>query len=373
MQRPRVVAGSDIRTIFFGDAKYARHLDRLLLSLPLIAGLVGGIAVTVAAWWTGLPEPGWDLLVGLGLALVAMAAIRLATALSPPLLRRLPFPPLTVLLVLSVLLIAVVNTIFWPLIGRFLDGRSLWHWFVIWYLPMGWLTLPLSMLAVVGYESMNLRLQSSFVELDRRRGLERFLPEAAVDRVLAGEDLALAGERRTVTILFADLRDSTAIAERLEPEAVVELLNLYVGAMANCVFECGGTLDKLLGDGLMAIFGVADRGDGAVAAIQAALRMREEMARLNEARGESIRFGVGIATGEVVLGAIGSARRSDYTAIGDAVNVASRMEAACKDFAVDCVIASRSAVLALPEIRLRRLGVAEVRGRVETIEVWTPA
>src|SRR5207245_9913445 len=113
-----------------------------------------------------------------------------------------------------------------------------------------------------------------FVELDRRRGLERFLPSEVVERVVSGSLLG-RGERKVATVLFSDLRGSTALEESLPAEEVVELLNDYVGTMARCVFENGGMLDKFLGDGLMAVYGVVpDAADGAIAAAQTALAMR---------------------------------------------------------------------------------------------------
>src|SRR5258706_12942195 len=100
-----------------------------------------------------------------------------------------------------------------------------------------------------------LALGALFLELDRRRGLERFLPPNVVERVIQGDPLRLEGERQTVTILFADLRGSTALAERLAPEEVVGVLNTYLRIMARCVLDAGGILDQFLRDGLIAVFG----------------------------------------------------------------------------------------------------------------------
>jgi class 3 adenylate cyclase len=216
-----------------------------------------------------------------------------------------------------------------------------------------------------------------FVELDRRRGLERFLPPTVVERVISGDRLRLEGERRTVTILFADLRGSTALAERLEPEAAVSVLNTYLRLMARAVIDRGGILDKFLGDGLMAIFGVVEEASqGADAAAACALEIRREVARVNierERAGEPVvGFGVGIHTGDVVLGAVGLPERSDYTALGDTVNTASRMESLCKELGVDVVI-SADATRRLRGAATRALGGATVRGKAEALEVFTLA
>ncbi|HUZ76518.1 MAG TPA: adenylate/guanylate cyclase domain-containing protein [Chloroflexota bacterium] len=220
-------------------------------------------------------------------------------------------------------------------------------------------------------------LWSLFIELDRRRGFERFVSPAVVDRVLAGDRLDLAGERRVVTILFGDLRGSTALADQLPAEAVVELLNSYVGAMASCVFDCGGILDKFLGDGLMAIFGVLpDASQGADGAVRTAQAIRRAIGQLNRERLErgqaEIGFGVGIHTGEVVLGAVGLPRRSDYTAIGDTVNTASRLESLCKEYHVDSVVSADAAQLVNPAVcALQPLGSAPIRGKAEPVDIFT--
>src|SRR5579883_2359462 len=217
-----------------------------------------------------------------------------------------------------------------------------------------------------------------FLELDRRRGFERFVSPAVVERVMTGERISLGGERRTVTILFGDLRNSTALAEKLPPETVVSVLNSYVGTMAQCVFDEGGILDKFLGDGVMAIFGVLpDPSHGALAAVRAARAIRLRLGEVNRARaacGEpEVAFGVGIHTGEVVLGAVGLPQRSDYTAIGDTVNTASRLESLCKEYHVDSVLSADVAALLDGGFPLRRLGSAAIRGKERELEVFTLA
>ena len=220
-------------------------------------------------------------------------------------------------------------------------------------------------------------LGALFIELDRRRGLERFLPPTVVERVIQGDPLRLEGERQTVTILFADLRGSTALAERLQPEQVVTVINTYLRVMARAVIDAGGILDKFTGDGLMAIFGAMhDPMHGAPAATNAAALMRERLTALNrerEAHGDPVvRFGIGVHTGDVVLGAVGLPERSDYTAIGDTVNTASRMESLTKEFQVEAVLSSETAEhLDGGASGLRPLGEAMVRGKAAPLRIFT--
>src|SRR5581483_2485152 len=173
-------------------------------------------------------------------------------------------------------------------------------------------------------------LSAELVELDRLRDLQRFLAPSVVDRVLSGETPTLVGQRREITILFADLRDSTALAETLEPEEMAQLLNDFLGAVAGEIARFEGTVDKYLGDGLMAFFG--DRpgqNDHTERAVRAALAMQQRMRELDsrwqmEGR-EPLGMGIGIATGVAIVGSTGSANRMDYTAIGTPVNIASRL------------------------------------------------
>src|SRR2546427_346008 len=237
--------------------------------------------------------------------------------------------------------------------------------------PSWWEYHGLMLVAVV------LALGALFLELDRRRGLERFLPPTVVERVIQGDPLRLEGERQTVTILFTDLRGSTAPAERLPPDAFVTAVNEYLTVMGRCVLDQGGILDKFTGDGLMAIFGaMSDPTNGASAAARAALEMRRRIAELNAgraARGEEVvQFGVGIHTGDVVVGTIGLPERSQYDAFGDAVNTASRMETLTKEFKVDSILSRDTADRLRDDgVALRPLGVATVRGKANAVEVFT--
>ena len=161
-----------------------------------------------------------------------------------------------------------------------------------------------------------------------RRLFARYTSDAVVEEVLRAGDVALSGEKRVVTVLFADLRNFTGFAETLPPEEVMARLNDVLGHLADIVLSWGGTLDKFLGDGLMAVWGAPIRRDNDVqAAVSAALQMTTELRARNDQRPapERLELGLGLNTGPVVAGSIGSTRRTEYTCIGDTVNVASRL------------------------------------------------
>jgi adenylate cyclase len=164
-----------------------------------------------------------------------------------------------------------------------------------------------------------------------RQALERFLSSSIVAKILANPDeVHLGGENQTATILFADIRGFTRMSEHMEPQRVVELLNEYFSEMTDLIFDNGGTLDKYLGDGIMALFGAPlAKPDDALRSVKTATEMQRALAQLNrqwEARSQQpLHIGIGINTGPVTAGNIGSAKRMDYTVIGDAVNLASRL------------------------------------------------
>jgi adenylate cyclase len=207
-----------------------------------------------------------------------------------------------------------------------------------------------------------------------RKALERFLSSAIVEKILANPDqIHLGGENQQATILFADIRSFTRMAEKMEPHKVVELLNEYFTEMTELIFENGGTLDKYLGDGIMALFGAPiARPDDALRSVKTAMEMQRAMVRLNEdwqARGQpAMQAGIGVNTGAVTAGNIGSTRRMDYTVIGDAVNLASRL---CAKAAGGQILVSDSTFRLLAgEMPARKLEPILVKGRAAPVEVY---
>jgi adenylate cyclase len=165
-----------------------------------------------------------------------------------------------------------------------------------------------------------------------RANYGRFMPPYVVKQLLENPDsFRLGGTNQRITVLFADIRGFTAMSERENPERVVRLLNRYFTAMSEIIFAHGGTLDKYIGDGLMALFGAPNATpDDAINAVKAAVAMQKRINLLNGelvAEGLSpVTVGIGLHTGDALIGYIGSERRSEYTAIGDTVNLAARLE-----------------------------------------------
>jgi adenylate cyclase len=177
---------------------------------------------------------------------------------------------------------------------------------------------------------------SRFAERIRRESLVRsnferyFAPNVAADIARQDGDIRLGGERRPITVLFSDIRGFTAIAESMGPDAVAQLLSEYFSEMVEVIFEHGGTLDKFIGDAVMALWGApiahSDDPDRALEAAVAMQRTIEELNRGWVASGRpEIGVGIGISHGDVFAGNIGSHRRLEYTVLGDAVNVAARL------------------------------------------------
>ena len=202
--------------------------------------------------------------------------------------------------------------------------------------------------------------------------LKRFLPPSLVSKAATGElSLDLRPEPRMITVLFTDIVGFTSLANTLRSRRVAELLNQYLGAMTEAIFANGGTVDKFMGDGIMALFGAPEDcspNEQVRRAVQTAKHMQRSLAQLNEQWAlqgiPTVRFRCGIHQGTAVVGMFGSAERSDYTAIGPTVNIAARIQSAAEP---DCILVSATVADYLNDEELRKREPLKLKGVDETV------
>jgi adenylate cyclase len=247
-------------------------------------------------------------------------------------------------------------------------------------------TVPvLSVFLLAGANTLG--LDYAFERMERvrtRRTLERYVSKNLVKEILENPGSyysSMRGLRKPVTVLFSDLVGFTTLSEKADPEELVRHLNQYLSHMVGVVFENGGTLDKFIGDAIMAVWGnVKSQGvaKDAKACAYAALGMRRELKKLNDQWKREGRMtlgmGIGINQGDVLIGNIGSYEpheRLDPTVIGDAVNLASRLEGLTRIYGVDILVGTSAAQLIRDEFYLRSVARAQVKGKTEPVDVFT--
>ena len=238
------------------------------------------------------------------------------------------------------------------------------------------ITLPVASRDELGVltDSFN-RMARSLREKEMiKRAFTRYVAREVVEEILKDpENLVLSGERRQVTVLFCDVRGFTPMSERLAPEEVVLLLNDFYTLMIETTFKYDGTLDKFLGDAVMAVFGAPmAHPDHSARAIRTALAMQEGITGLNERRvrdgKEAISVGIGVSAGEAVAGTVGTEDRMEYTVIGDSVNLAARLESNAKPGQI--LISHRTYERVRDLVDARPLGRIRVKGKEEEVEVY---
>lgn len=209
-----------------------------------------------------------------------------------------------------------------------------------------------------------------------KNAFQHYVTSSVVAEILKNPDsLKLGGEKKILTVLFSDIRGFTELSEKLTPEEVVSILNEYFTEMTDIVFKYEGTLDKFIGDAIMVVYGAPVHfPDHAEKAVKTAIEMRDKMRELRlrwkkEGRVD-FSIGIGINTGEMIVGNMGSRDRWDYTVVGDAVNLASRLEHQTRESQVDIIISENTYNLVKDKIIVKELGEVMVRGKQKPIVIY---
>jgi len=204
-----------------------------------------------------------------------------------------------------------------------------------------------------------------------KKQFEHYLDPRQVKRLQENPELLkLGGEKKEATFLFTDVRGFTSLSEKLEPEEVTEIMNKALTVQVECVQKNGGMVDKFIGDACMAIFNAPlDLKDHEDKAIQTAIEMQEAIKELNKELSHPIAIGVGVNTGLAVIGNMGSSTRFDFSAIGDAVNIAARLESSTKEVGVDILIGENTAQKS--KFKLKSLNPIKVKGKDKYLKIYT--
>ena len=234
------------------------------------------------------------------------------------------------------------------------------------------LAISLAYLSIEAYRNLVVERKSKFY----RKAFSTYVPPQLVAEIIKDPArLKLGGEKRTITVLFSDIRGFTTLAERMPPDELVSMLNEYLTPMTEIVFKEEGTLDKYIGDAIMAIFNAPlELKDHPARACTVALNMARKVPELNKKWAKMgrppIAIGVGLNTGEAVVGNMGAELRFDYTAIGDAVNLASRLEGQTKTYGVDIIASEHIYRACKDSFIFRDIDYIKVKGKEEASGVF---
>jgi adenylate cyclase len=363
-----------------GDAKYFadNFRDRIVL-----IGRVGGLGdedlhSTPLYFWRGgnaaIPArtPG-----------VEIHANTIATLLEGSRLRPLPSRQAFLVSLLLILSVSLLCFFFSPMLAPGLSAAAILGYVALaafWMFPRGWwlpVAAPFSgaVLAVSTLEILDF-IHEGREKRRLREMFRRYVNNEVIEKILQSPDaLALQGQRREITVLFADIKNFTARSETMRPENLVRDLTEYFTAMVRVIQSHHGMVDKFIGDGIMAIFGAPiEDPESALRGVQAAQSMSAALKELNGrlvSRGaKPIAIGIGIHTGEAVVGNIGSEQKMEYTAIGDVVNVASRIEGLTRKFNTGILISGSTFQALKGAVAAQSLGEEVVKGRVQPVPIY---
>jgi len=292
-----------------------------------------------------------------------------------------PVPrPIVVILVLLLAWAGVwISTAFRPL-GAFLFLAAAWAAMLMLVVQLfarqNWMLEMVSPTLSLGLGYFGATVDAFVREQRQSRRLSRFFSPAVLKEVVrAKSDLNLGSSRRLLTVLFCDIRGFTALSERLQPEEVAELLGEYLTDLTAVVFKNGGTVDKYVGDCIMALYNVPiEHPDHARQAVRTAIEFQQHARALSERwrakAGVELLNGVGINTGEAVVGTLGSRQRLEYTAIGDTVNLAARLETLTKDFDSPIIVSESTCALLDDEFLVQPLGTVTVKGKEKPVKIF---
>jgi class 3 adenylate cyclase/CHASE2 domain-containing sensor protein len=266
--------------------------------------------------------------------------------------------------------------------AMFLAAALAWAAAATWMFTQA-LVLPLIDPIAAGLTAGAATVAYRFIVADKDKRLLRksfalYLAPAVIEKLMAAhKPPALGGETREITIYFSDVAGFSSFSEKMTPTELVSLMNEYLSAMTDIIEEHGGFVDKYIGDAIVAVFGAPlDDPDHALHAVQAALRCRARLDELNGTasafKGHRLGQRIGLNSGEALVGNMGSKRRFNYTVMGDAVNLASRLEGANKYFGTSIMAAETTAQLAGPTIAWRELDQIRVKGRAAPVKILEP-
>ncbi len=254
--------------------------------------------------------------------------------------------------------------------------------FLTWIMPTYGIVFPIATLMLITiFAFIVSSLYIFFTREKKNRKLKNAFgsyvsPDVVAQIIKDSSRLQLGGEKKELTVLFSDIRGFTSYSERLDPQQIVAVLNDYLSRMSECIFRQKGTIDKFIGDAIMAIFGApVPQSDHAERACLVALDMVNNLKQFNQQQEEKgqppLRIGIGIHTGEMTVGNIGSARRFDYTVIGDGVNLGSRLEGLTKFFGTGILVSGQTrAACTSKDLLFREMASVLVKGKEQPVVVY---